>query len=172
VSMSVKNDASVTVCQSKLAFWWIQYLKWSVAIGNGIVPANPPKEAPRSRPYQARSPPASRGPSQILFTARASAGVRQFGSDDGPPLAVQTNALALYVHARASRTRPSAIPSRPSHAAVAAFATALSLADAMGAPTSSFIATAGHSSAVMNRSQLYAFAPARIPSKSPGKFCA
>ena len=49
---------------------------------------------------------------------------------------------------------------------------AVDLAAAIGAPTSWFITTAGHSSAVMNRSQLYAFAPARIPSKSCGKFCA
>ena len=56
------------------------------------------------------------------------------------------------------------IPSSPSQAAIAAFVTAVSLADAIGAPTTLFITTAGHNSAVMNRSQLKAFAPARMPS--------
>src|SRR4029450_10009418 len=120
----------------------------------GFVPARPSSDAPRSRPYHARSPLASLGPSQISFTALASAGVRQFASDDGPPFALQMNAVALYVHARASWTRPSTIPSWPSHAASAALETALSFAAEIGAPTSWFITTAGHSSAVMNRSQL------------------
>src|SRR5262245_37014045 len=104
-------------------------------MGNGVVPAKPPNGVPRSRPYQTWLPFASVGPFQILFTARASGGVRQFGSDEGPPLAVQTNDVALYVQARGSCTIPSMIPSRPSHAAIAAFVTALSFADVIGAPT-------------------------------------
>src|SRR5438132_2735762 len=139
---------------------------------NGVGPAKPLNGVPRSSPNHTLFPFASLGPSHILFTAAASFGVRQFGLDDGPPFAAQTNSFALYVHARGSCMNPSTMPSRASHAAMDASVTALSLSGEIGAPTSWFITTAGQSSAVMKRSQLNALAPARMPSKSLGKFCA
>ena len=92
VAKSLMNEASVTVCQSKVGSCLIQYRKWSTVIENGFVPARPLSDAPRSSPNQIVSPLAFTGPFQILLTAAASAGVRQFAGSPTAP--VQTNAVA------------------------------------------------------------------------------
>src|SRR6266511_2305394 len=138
-------------------------------MGNGLVPASPRSEAPRSRPNHNRLPVvALTGPSQILRTALASAGVRHVaGSLPG----LQIDSVGSYLHFLGSLITPSATPSSASQAAIAALVTAFIFAVLIGPPSSCRIMICGHSSDEMKRSQLIAGEAITSPSYSSGKRC-
>src|SRR5262249_23411126 len=92
-----------------------------------------------------------RGPSQILSIAAASAAVRQFCA--GALTEPQIFAVALNVQVRGSSMMPSVTPSAASQALMAEAAVCASLAGAIDAPASCFIAIWPHICAVWKRVQ-------------------
>src|SRR5262245_43074972 len=111
---------------------------------------------PGSEWNQTLTPLALRGPSQILSIACACAGVRQFGSAEVPPLAMQTalgSLAALYLQTRGSSMMPSVTPSSASQAAVALLVAKFCLAVGITPPVRSFMTICPHICAVWNRVQ-------------------
>src|SRR5262245_26653294 len=98
LTCSPKNSSSPTVRQLNVGSRWTQYRlicspnRVGAPVAAGVIPKL--FWVPRSQPTQSLLPSGRRGPSQILFTTAASAGVGQRAGSVDAPGSPQTAAFA------------------------------------------------------------------------------